>query len=81
MDRFPMLGRRRIPLWMHVRKYFLETIYCKCRMPNDIQRAMIACDSCNTWYHKECVWTLMHHIPIKSGHAMHVKISLTKSLS
>ena len=54
MGRFPMLVRS-IALGMRVCKSVLETIYCKCRMPNDKQRAMISCDSCNMWYHKECV--------------------------
>lgn len=29
-------------------------LYCICRRPYD-QRAMIACDKCDEWYHFDCV--------------------------
>ncbi|XP_042381828.1 lysine-specific demethylase 5B-like isoform X1 [Zingiber officinale] len=38
-------------------------LYCICRMPND-QRAMIACDQCDEWYHFECV--NLHEPPPKT---------------
>lgn len=29
-------------------------LYCICRKPDD-ERAMIACDQCNEWYHFDCI--------------------------
>lgn len=29
-------------------------LYCICRKPYD-QRAMIACDKCDEWYHFDCI--------------------------
>lgn len=29
-------------------------LYCICRKPYD-QRAMIACDNCDEWYHFDCI--------------------------
>lgn len=29
-------------------------LYCICRRPHD-QRAMIACDKCDEWYHFDCI--------------------------
>jgi hypothetical protein len=31
------------------------TLYCVCRMPYDESRDMIACDTCDDWFHYECV--------------------------
>ena len=56
MIEFPTDGRRRVPLGMRIRKSTTETIYCTCRMPNvDKQRAMIKCDRCLKWFHKDCM--------------------------
>ena len=52
---FPTIGRRRTPLGRRVRKFYSETLYCKCRQPNDPKRAMIACDKCWLWFHKDCM--------------------------
>ena len=54
MSRFPT-GRRRIPFGSCVRKSKLEKLHCICRMPNDKERAMIACDQCKGWFHKDCM--------------------------
>lgn len=32
----------------------VEKVYCKCRLPNNKKRAMIACDTCCKWYHLSC---------------------------
>ena len=57
MKCFPTLGKRRIPIGSRIRSTSLEKVYCiaSCRMPNNKQRPMIACDNCNIWYHKDCV--------------------------
>jgi len=31
------------------------TLYCVCRLPYDEGRDMIACDTCDDWFHYECV--------------------------
>ncbi|XP_057817430.2 lysine-specific demethylase JMJ17 isoform X1 [Cryptomeria japonica] len=33
-----------------------SVLYCICRKPYDEERAMIACDSCNEWYHFDCLY-------------------------
>ncbi|KAH9301679.1 hypothetical protein KI387_013262, partial [Taxus chinensis] len=32
-----------------------SVLYCICRKPYDEERAMIACDRCNEWYHFDCL--------------------------
>lgn len=55
LTHFPTLGKRRVPLGMRVRKSIVEDIYCVCRMPNDLTRAMIKCKNCKKWYHNDCM--------------------------
>ena len=33
----------------------MEEVFCLCREPYDENRFMIACDTCNEWYHLECI--------------------------
>lgn len=30
-------------------------LYCVCRQPDDLQRLMLACDSCELWFHSQCM--------------------------
>lgn len=30
-------------------------LYCICRQPGSDERAMIACDTCDDWFHADCV--------------------------
>ena len=30
-------------------------LYCVCRQPDDLQPLMVACDTCEFWYHMHCV--------------------------
>lgn len=50
MSRFPTLGKRRIAFGSRVHKSYLEKIYCSCK-----NRAMIACNKCTNWFHKDCM--------------------------
>ena len=62
ISQFPKSGKRKIPFGSRVKHTVLERIYCvmSCRMPNDKMRAMIACDNCREWYHKDCVGLDVH---------------------
>lgn len=42
-----------------------SVLYCVCRKPYD-NRAMIACDSCDEWYHFDCI--NLHEPPPKTYH-------------
>ena len=55
MLRFPTSQRRNIRLGTRIRKTYKEEIFCSCRMLNDESREMIACDSCQKWFHSDCV--------------------------
>ena len=54
LDRFPCTKKRRVPFGSRVRKSVKEVLYCSCRMPNDKSKAMICCDQCQKWFHKQC---------------------------
>ena len=30
-------------------------LYCTCQQPYDTERGMVECDSCEGWFHYECV--------------------------
>lgn len=51
---FPLEKERRTTLSSRVRTSIIEDIHCSCRMPNDKSMAMVRCDFCKYWYHKEC---------------------------
>eukprot|EP01134_Creolimax_fragrantissima_P000050 CFRG0050T1 len=34
-----------------------ENLYCFCQTPYDVKRFMIACDSCDEWFHSACINT------------------------
>ena len=55
MESFPQKKHRRIPLGNQYKKTMSTKIYCVCRMPNQTSKAMIKCDSCGKWMHKECM--------------------------
>ena len=55
IDRFPVSGKRRIPLGSRIRKSYAEKLYCICRMPNSRSRAMIQCDRCKNYFHMDCM--------------------------
>lgn len=55
LDRFPTVKRRRVGVGKRVHHTIEVTIYCTCRMPNDVTRAMIECGRCLVWYHKDCM--------------------------
>ena len=55
MTRFPNSTRRRVPFGMRVHKFFTESIFCVCRMPNDKAKMMIKCDRCLKWFHYNCM--------------------------
>ena len=54
ITRFPCTKERHVPFGSRVKKFTKEVLYCTCRMPNDKIKAMICCDQCRKWYHKEC---------------------------
>ena len=53
IDRFPS-QRRRVPLGSRVKRSVKESIFCTCRMPNNPMHAMLRCDQCQEWFHKDC---------------------------
>jgi len=55
MESFPQKEHRRIPLSNQYKKTMSIKIFCICRMPNDTSKAMVKCDSCRKWMHKECM--------------------------
>ena len=55
MESFPQKKHRRIPLGNQYKKTMSTKIYCVCRMPNQTSKAMVKCDSCGKWMHKECM--------------------------
>mmetsp|Transcript_10678 Transcript_10678/g.30899 ORF Transcript_10678/g.30899 Transcript_10678/m.30899 type:complete len:1881 (+) Transcript_10678:509-6151(+) len=42
-----------------------QELYCVCRQPDDLRRLMLACDTCEMWYHMHCVG-----VPNARGRAM-----------
>ena len=46
---------RRIPLGSLVRKIVRDKIFCTCRQANNRSQAMIQCDNCCKWFHKDSV--------------------------
>lgn len=54
VERFPRKKLRRVPFGSRVKKPSREPIFCTCRMPNNKEKAMIECNNCKKWYHKEC---------------------------
>ena len=55
MESFPQKKCRRIPPGNRYKKTMPIKSYCKCRMPNETSKAMVKCDSCRKWVHKECM--------------------------
>jgi len=55
IERFPQVGKRRLGLGSRVLKTIHEKLFCVCRLPNQKDRPMIACDSCKQWFHKDCM--------------------------
>jgi len=58
---FPVLRKRRVN-----NRIMMEvscSIYCSCRLPDDGSK-MIQCDSCNEWFHKDCLENL--HVEVES---------------
>ena len=53
IDRFPSKPRR-VAFGRCVRRSYRESIFCTCRMPNNPNCAMIQCDQCKDWFHKDC---------------------------
>ena len=54
MTHFPSLGGS-VPSGMQVHKFFTESIFWACRMPNDKAKIMIKCDHCLKLYHYNCM--------------------------
>ena len=52
--RFPLVKERRVPLGCLLKCSIQERIYCTCRTVNDVDLAMVECDSCHRWYHENC---------------------------
>ena len=50
MEYFPQKTHSRVPIGNRCLSF---KVYCKCRMPNDPSKAMIKCDKCKAWMHKE----------------------------
>lgn len=61
MESFPQKEHRRIPLGNQCKKTMSIKIFCICRMPNDTSKAMVKCDSCQKWMHKECWVSIRLH--------------------
>lgn len=53
-------------------------LYCICRKPYD-QRAMIACDQCDEWYHFDCID--LHEPPQKTFYCPACRPSLEEFIS
>ena len=53
-ERFPCKKQRRVPFGSRVRVTHKVDVFCSCCMPNDKDKAMIKCENCRKWYHKEC---------------------------
>ena len=68
IDRFPS-QRRRVPLGSRVKRSVKESVFCTCRMPNNPMHAMIRCDQCQEWFHKDCehlsTQDMDHHKSVK----------------
>lgn len=45
------------------RRNYMITLYCLCRMPEELDEVMILCDSCESWYHCSCVSIDPENIP------------------
>ena len=55
MKRFPLKRPRKIPVGNHIKNTHKVKVYCTCHLPNNPQKAMVRCDRCRKWFHKECM--------------------------
>ena len=62
ITRFPITEKRKLQFGRRVRWTSVAEIYCKCRMVNEEDKAMILCNVCKEWFHFEC----LHLDPNKS---------------
>ncbi len=55
ITRFPTHATRRIRMGMRMLNSLVENVFCVCKMPNDIHKSMVKCDTCLKWFHGECM--------------------------
>ena len=41
-----------------------QQLFCVCQQPDDGRHKYVQCDTCNDWYHPECVGTSMHAVDV-----------------
>ena len=63
MKRFPQCPKINNFLPIPKSTFFTIPLHCECRMPENFDTLMVACDVCNEWFHVACVGLNKECIP------------------